>query len=368
MRCLVCQRQLPPEGWQCPNCGDHVGQWMEMNALASQFHADGTVYAANGLTLRAALCLTKAAVLNPADPAILVSLGKFLAQCGDYEYASYYLSKAISTAETQALPVPEDAITALKKLEQLQAAPTMPVTSLLKLIPFRRKDDRQTLPSDSQKGSESPPELVQASPTESATGTAEAWSLVTDVECSYQAATAVVAAVFAWPQPPVDHHRGPWLYLRGVIALAAGDLAVAERLFRESTESDDTHRNAELYLLHLAQIQGDVRSVIAFLQQQRSGDDIAETLAIAAKIQESRGNIEGAALFLQTAVELATCEDRKAVFQERHSGLQIILNPREPSLPASNQASELVSLEADDAKNATPSQSACDAPAESSAS
>jgi len=372
MRCLICQSQLPAEGWQCPKCGDHVGQWMEMNALASQFHTEGMSYAAGGQTLRAALCLTKAAVLNPGDPAILASLGKFVAQCGDYEYASYYLNKALSVAETQALPCPEDAVCALKKLEQLRESPGEPASPLLNLIAFSREDGQRLVPAKSVDGSESPCELAEGPQIESTdvstNGGAEAWLLATDLESSCHPGITVIAPVLAWPQPPIDHLRGPWLYLRGVMSLAAGDNAAAERLFRESAAADGTHRNPDIYLLYLSQLQGDVRPAIAFLQEQkRSDDDIAETLSIAAKIQESRRDIEGAGQFLRIAAEMVTCEDRRTALNEHYARLEEMVD-RQESVEPSDEPSESESLEADAPEDNATNQNSGDAASEPLAS
>jgi tetratricopeptide (TPR) repeat protein len=93
---------------------------MEMNGLAEQLLAEGAFYAERGRTLRAALSLTKAAVLNPEHPTILAALGKLLAQCDEYDLAAFYLKKAIAAAESLGSPPLPDAEAALAKIEQIE--------------------------------------------------------------------------------------------------------------------------------------------------------------------------------------------------------------------------------------------------------
>ena len=71
MKCPACQNDAPAEAWQCPACGDHLGQWQEMDSLALQLRQAGFLAAEQGNGIRAVLCLAQATVLKPDEPVAL---------------------------------------------------------------------------------------------------------------------------------------------------------------------------------------------------------------------------------------------------------------------------------------------------------
>lgn len=326
MNCLVCHTQVPPDTWQCPKCGDHLGQWIEMNSTAKEYLGEGAFHAGEGNHLRAALCFAKATVLNPKDPAALTALGKLLAQNSHYDGATYYLNKAVSAAEEQGLSTTDGAREAMAAIEHIRSLPTHSENDILGLIAFRR--DRNDLIEDASDGGETEPHETQELSSAVDVDASEPWSAVVQAEADGESPITRFHSFLSWVESPADHRRGPWLYLRALGALAAGDQPEAEALFRESASADDSHRNADIYLAHLGARQGDLSASIEFLQAAgRSDADIAETLTITARIQESKRDVASAVTLLENALSFATGDDQQQVLRERLAALQ-------PSVPS----------------------------------
>jgi tetratricopeptide (TPR) repeat protein len=98
----------------CPQCGDDLRKWKEMNACAVQLCGEGARYAREGKPVRATLAFAKAVVLNPDEPAALKALGNILAQQGEFEEAIHYLTRC-----QQRTPADSEVQAALAKIQAL---------------------------------------------------------------------------------------------------------------------------------------------------------------------------------------------------------------------------------------------------------
>jgi len=122
MKCLACNTPVPDDAAQCPECGDPLGQWRELEHAAEGFLGEGAHWAQQGNRLRAALCLTKAAVLRPDDPRALKALGMILAQLGELDDATYYLTRCLTLAD----PDDKELQAALARIEALRGHEAQP--------------------------------------------------------------------------------------------------------------------------------------------------------------------------------------------------------------------------------------------------
>jgi len=119
MKCILCGATVPAGALECQQCGEGLAQWVELNNVAGQFLSEGIALAREGESLRAALCLAKAAFLNPDDPPTLKALGLHLARQGIYDQAAYYLKRSADKARAGMMPPDDQTIAALAKTESL---------------------------------------------------------------------------------------------------------------------------------------------------------------------------------------------------------------------------------------------------------
>jgi len=299
MRCLVCFTSVPDDEDHCPKCGDDVRQWRDTDEVAQRLLQDGVNHATQGDLLRATVSLAGAAFLNPRDPQALKTLGQVLAQQGDYPDAAAYLQRSVDLAQREKLPEDPETSADLAKAQALLTGPGSAMVCLLCDFPREAPAGGADTPGTTDPGTP---------PTGEPSALDQAWRTVSAIEVGWSPRVQGMGAVLGWttgaPEAPLD---GPWLYLRGLFALGDGDRDSATELFRQSAVADASRRNAEIHLLCLAVDAGDVGPTLAFLKQQgHEGDDLAVSIATAAKIQDTRrGDPLGAMTLLTAALEVA---------------------------------------------------------------
>ncbi len=243
MKCLVCDHQVPADAWQCPECGDHLGQWIELNTLAAQLLRQGIAAAERGDATKAILCLVESSILKPDVPLTLRVLGEVLLRLGDRQSAAYYLTRCIDLAEATD---PDEHEKAKALLAEADRSDVEEGDGLLPRLP--------AFPIASSQ---------EVSPTGSC---ASLWQCVTELHGLGGDWPAKLAPILACAQPAEPCAMGPYAYLRGLLAAADGDVDAAQEFFRESAMADASHENADVCLLFLSRGPDEAREVLEFLQ------------------------------------------------------------------------------------------------------
>ena len=288
MRCLICYTLVPDDQDRCPKCGDDVRQWRETDGAADRLLRDGAFRADRGELVPATMSLAEAAFLNPADPAALKALGQVLARQGDYDDAVTYLRRAVEVIAQEALPADREADAALARAEAMLdgdgAGAGGGMLRLLTDYPRNAPPEPEDAPDGAPVPEPEPAPLDQA------------WQAVTALESRWTAGIEAVRPVLAWASVPDEPYVGPWLYLRGLLALADGDRESAAESFRVCAAVDPSRRNAGIHLLDLAMDAGDPAPAVQFLREQgHEPDDVAVTIMAAARLRDlDRGDPEGA--------------------------------------------------------------------------
>lgn len=265
MRCVVCEAEVPNGEWQCQECGEHLGQWQELNQTAAEFFSEGLLFAAASEPLKAVMSLLKASVLQPNDSEVLKTLGMVLAQEQVYDAAAFYLKRSMSVAESLELPRDPSAETALATAERMQQKQEG-IPQFLRL---------HKLKSASAVGAGSKQQAGDRSkPAESPEGTeerdSEMWRSVYGIENQWRPAFDLFAPLLAQgPRRNGDAH-GAWDYLLGLFAFRAGDASRARELFRSSLRKDGAQVGPQAYLLYLAAQDQCLSDEVAALQERCS--------------------------------------------------------------------------------------------------
>ena len=269
MDCIVCSSPVPEGTFECPGCGDHLGQWMTMNQLAGQLAEQGVKAAEQGRPTAAILSLKEACVLKPDEPAPYLHLGQVLLQCGDRENAEYYLNLCLSHSVKG--EIHQAAQDLLSQMNEPDGA--IQVAELLHLA------DTPRIPRDTS----------EADAPKSTDPLDEAWAAVTQLDCQWTDDMLEFAPVLSWTIPKDENLQSPYAYLRAVFALARGDQDGARELLRQAVKADASRHNADVYLLYLSTAEQDAAAAVEFLlSQQRSADDVSHSLMMTVQLLQDR--------------------------------------------------------------------------------
>ena len=283
MKCPVCDSVVSADVLQCPECGDHLGQWIEMDSAARDLQKGAAIAVRRGEDLKAVVRLTEACVLQPSAPANLRALAEVFARHGDYEEAEYYLNRGLSLAEQADAREErrriEEALASVKKLGQRTSHATL-----------------LGLP------------LVPRSPSEAAAPTTDEpmrlWRLVTEVDCHWTDELTVLRLVLEQLSAREKQQEGPYAYLTGLFALAEGEVDTAADCFRRSIEADSSQRNADVYLLYLSAEAERLEPAVTFLlDHDRTGEDVMHTVLWMAEGLAEKSSANGYATLLQQTAE-----------------------------------------------------------------
>lgn len=285
MKCPVCDSVVGADVLECPECGDHLGQWIEMDGAARDLQKGAALAARRGEDLKAVLRLTEVCVLTPDEPANLRALAEVLARHGDYEDAECYLNRGLSLAERTNADEErqriEEALARVKALAERASGRT------LLGLPIVPKALSQTAPT------------AQDEPT-------SLWRLATEVDRHWTDKLMVLRPVLEQLSPGEKQQEGPYAYLKGLFALAEGDADAAADCFRQSIEADASQRNADAYLLCISAEAERVESAVEFLlDHDRTCEDVMCTALWIAEESAKGGSVsEYATLLSKTAEQI----------------------------------------------------------------
>jgi tetratricopeptide (TPR) repeat protein len=130
------------------------------------------------------------------------------------------------------------------------------------------------------------------------------WRLVTEVDCHWTDKLTVLRPVLEQLSPREKQQEGPYAYLRGLFALAAGDTDAAADCFRRSVEADSSQRNADVYLLCMSAEAERIEPAVEFLLDHgRTGADVMYTALWIAEVLAERRSVNGCATLVHKTAE-----------------------------------------------------------------
>jgi len=283
MKCPVCDNVVSSDVLQCPQCGDHLGQWIEMDSAARNLQKGAAMAARRGEDLKAVLRLTEACALQPNEPANLRALAEVFARHEEYEEARYYLSRGLSLTEQV------DASEERQRIEQTLAC---------------LEESEQRAPGAPLRGLP----IIPTSPSPATVTTSDEsmnwWCLVTEIDCHWTDKLTILRPVLEQLSPCEKQHEGPYAYLKGLFALAESDVDTAADCFRQAIEADASRRNADAYLLCIsAEVERLEAAVQFLLDHDRTCADVMYTALWMAEEFAKGSSADGYATLLGKTAE-----------------------------------------------------------------
>jgi len=337
MKCILCETEAPADASQCPTCGDALWPWRHMLQFADRLLGEASFYASNDDVIRATLRFTMAAALRPDDPVTLRSLGQFLAANGVLEDAAYYLDRCITMSQSTGCKPDATAQAALAQVQAQQETEnsargtSIPPRVLLVLDELKRE------------GGCNPEHAPHGMPG------AKAWHSALSAERQWCPEFRLLTEVLECESASSKDRLGPRHYLLGLAACTEGRTDAAAEHFRQSIMADDTRRNAEVYLLHLAMADETLDESAAFVREHRSDEDVVTALRLVAEICTTRNELDAAVRVLHFASEQMTAEYPKVTRQlvnvllssERAAEAQSVAEAALQRMPTNEELQEL---------------------------
>lgn len=327
MKCIVCDAEVPGGEWQCQACGEHLGQWREIDQTAAEFFSEGLLFARASEPFKAVLSLVKASVFAPDDPEVLKTIGMVLAQEEEYDTATFYLSRSLKLAENLGLPRDHDTETALAAAERMERE-QQGVPQFLRL---------QKLPDASSEKADG--ERQKEAQIQTTTGEENdergLWNCAYEIENRWRQTFELFAPLLS--QDAGRNGDGPaaWDYVQGLLAFRRGDKEAARKLFRSSATKDGRQVGPQAYALYLAAQEQSVESEITALQEScEDQGTLIGTIECLSGLCLGRREIKAGRALLEAGVTLAGVAKEKEVAGRLRAALKELDRYEEKVRPA----------------------------------